>query len=86
MRPNSHKLKCPNKTFIRRITLRKIFCMTQKELSIYDCIIKVKEKSISQVKASDLLNISDRHFRRLVNKALHGALIITLGLQELDYI
>jgi len=46
--------------------LEKIFCMTQKELSIYDCIIKVKEKSISQVKASDLLNISDRHFRRLL--------------------
>lgn len=40
--------------------------MTQKELSIYDLMIKIREKRLSQVKASELLNISDRHFRRLV--------------------
>ena len=42
------------------------FFMTQKELSIYDFIIKVEERRISQLKASELLNISDRHFRRLL--------------------
>ena len=39
--------------------------MSQKELSIYDLIHKVREKRISQMKASELLNISDRQFRRL---------------------
>ena len=47
-----------------RLILEKIFCMTQKECSIYDCIIK--EKSISQMKDSGLLNISDRDFRCLL--------------------
>jgi hypothetical protein len=40
--------------------------MTQKELSIYDLLIKVEEKRLSQLKASELLNVSDRHFRRLL--------------------
>ncbi len=65
MCPNSHKLKCPNKIFIRRLTLENLFIMSKKELFVYDLIIKVKEKRISQMKASELLHISDRHFRRL---------------------
>jgi hypothetical protein len=40
--------------------------MTQNELTIYSLITKVQEKRISQMKASELLNISDRHFRRLL--------------------
>ena len=45
--------------------MENLFTMSQKELSIYDLIHKVREKRISQMKASELLNISDRHFRRL---------------------
>lgn len=45
--------------------MEKLFTMSQKELSIYDVILKVKERRISQMKASELLNISDRQFRRL---------------------
>jgi len=46
--------------------LEVLFSMTQKELSIYDLLIKIKEKRLSQLKAAELLNISDRHFRRLL--------------------
>ena len=60
-------LRCPNiKNFIRRTTLEKLFIMTQKELSLYDLIITVQEKRITQMKASELLGISERHFRRLL--------------------
>ena len=45
--------------------MENLFTMSQKELSIYDLIQKVKDRRISQMKASELLNISDRHFRRL---------------------
>jgi len=45
--------------------LEKIFIMSEKELTIYDLVQKVKDKRLSQMKASELLNISDRHFRRL---------------------
>lgn len=44
--------------------MEELFSMTQKELSIYDLLIKVEEKRISQLKGSELLEISDRHFRR----------------------
>ena len=46
--------------------MEKLFHMTQKELSIYDLVIKVEEKRITQLRASELLNISERHFRRLL--------------------
>jgi hypothetical protein len=46
--------------------LEKIISMTQKEFSVYDYILKVKEKTMSQVESAKLLNISDRHFRRLL--------------------
>jgi hypothetical protein len=46
--------------------LEKLFNMSQKEFSTYDLIIKVKEKRINQMKASELLGISERHFRRLL--------------------
>lgn len=46
--------------------MEQLFIMTQKELCIYDLINKVEEKRLSQLKASELLNISDRHFRRLL--------------------
>lgn len=45
--------------------MENLFVMTQKELSIYNLMIKVQESRISQVKAAELLGISDRHFRRV---------------------
>src|SRR3990167_5390128 len=39
--------------------------MSEKELSAYNFIIKVNEKRMTQLEAAKLLNISDRHFRRL---------------------
>lgn len=46
--------------------MEKIISMTQKELSVYDYMLKVKDKTMSQIEAAKLLNISDRHFRRLL--------------------
>lgn len=66
MRPIFTLLNCPNKIFIRSTILEKVFHMTQKELSTYDFVIKVQERRISQLKAAELLKISDRHFRRLL--------------------
>lgn len=40
--------------------------MSEKELSKYDLMIRVQEKTMSQTKAAQLLGISDRHFRRLL--------------------
>lgn len=40
--------------------------MTQKELSIYDLLVKVEEKRLKQMNAAELLGISERHFRRLL--------------------
>jgi len=39
--------------------------MTEKEITRYTLLTKVKQKEINQMEASDLLGISDRHFRRL---------------------
>ena len=46
--------------------MRKIFNMTEKSLAVYDLLLKVKNEGLSQMKASELLGISDRHFRRLL--------------------
>ena len=46
--------------------MRKIFTMTEKSLAVYDLLLKVKNEGLSQMKASELLGISDRHFRRLL--------------------
>ncbi|MBS0645015.1 MAG: ISNCY family transposase [Verrucomicrobia bacterium] len=40
--------------------------MTEKDLSFYNLLLKTQEKSLKQVKAAELLGISDRHFRRLL--------------------
>lgn len=40
--------------------------MTQKELSIYDLMIKTEEKRLMQLKASELLGVSERHYRCLL--------------------
>lgn len=40
--------------------------MTEKSLAVYDMLIKVENEGLSQMKASELLGISDRHFRRLL--------------------
>ena len=40
----------------------KIFNMTEKDLSVYNLILQTQEKVITQVKAEELLGISDRHF------------------------
>lgn len=40
--------------------------MTEKELTSYNLILQVTQKKLSQMKASELLGISDRHFRRLL--------------------
>lgn len=39
--------------------------MSKKELDRYNLLKQVEQKAINQVKAAELLNISDRHFRRL---------------------
>ena len=46
--------------------MEKLFNMTQKDLSRYSLVVKAIEKSLKQVKAAELLDISERHFRRLV--------------------
>lgn len=46
--------------------MEKLFKMTQKDLSLHNLISKVQEKGIKQVKAAELLGVSDRHFRRLL--------------------
>ena len=46
--------------------MEKLFNMTQKDLSLHNLILKVQEKGIKQVKAAELLGVSDRHFRRLL--------------------
>jgi transposase len=46
----------------------KVFRMTEKELSRYDLMIRIKERTLSQVNAAELLGISDRHFRRLLKQ------------------
>ena len=46
--------------------MEKLFNMTQKDLSRYNLVLKAVEKSFKQVKAAELLGVSDRHFRRLV--------------------
>lgn len=40
--------------------------MTEKDLSLYNLILKVKEKGLKQMKAAELLGVSDRHFRRIL--------------------
>ncbi|GAB4187736.1 MAG: hypothetical protein Tsb0015_06800 [Simkaniaceae bacterium] len=46
--------------------MKKIFTMTEKSLGMYDMLLKVENEGLSQMKASELLGISDRHFRRLL--------------------
>ncbi len=46
--------------------MEKLFNMTEKDLSLYNLILKTTEKSLKQVKAAELLGVSDRHFRRLL--------------------
>lgn len=46
--------------------MEKKFYMTQKNLDVYNLLLKVTQRLISQVKASTLLGVSDRHFRRLL--------------------
>ena len=46
--------------------MEKLFNMTQKDLVIHNLILKVDEKGLKQVKAAELLGVSDRHFRRLL--------------------
>ena len=46
--------------------MKELFTMTEKELTGYNLITQVIQKKLSQMKASELLGISDRHFRRLL--------------------
>lgn len=46
-------------------TMRKIFTMSDKELKVYDLIQKITE-GMKQMKAAELLGVSERHFRRLL--------------------
>lgn len=52
--------------------------MTRNELSRYNLVSKTAEKGLTQVKAAELLDFSDRHFRRLLKayreKGLEGLL------------
>ena len=44
----------------------KSFFMTEKDMERNNLLLKAKEKRIKQVKAAELLGLSDRHFRRLL--------------------
>jgi len=50
--------------------------MSQKEASRYDIIQKAIKKEIKGVEAAEILNLTDRHIRRLkkkvIEKGLHG--------------
>lgn len=46
--------------------MEKIFNIPQKDLSVYHMILKVQDKGLNQLKAAELLGVSDRHFRRLL--------------------
>ena len=46
--------------------MEKIFNMTEKDLSLYNLILKTEERALKQVKAAELLGISERHYRRLL--------------------
>ena len=46
--------------------MKELFTMTEKELSSYNLISQVIQKKLSQMKAAELLGITDRHFRRLI--------------------
>lgn len=43
-----------------------LFKMTKKNLSAYNLILKVKERELKQVRAAQILGVSERHFRRLL--------------------
>ena len=40
--------------------------MTEKSMAVYDMLLRVQSQGLKQVKAAELLGISDRHFRRLL--------------------
>lgn len=44
----------------------KFFRMTEKDIERNNLLLKAKEKSITQVKAAEILGVSERHFRRLL--------------------
>lgn len=46
--------------------MEKLFNMTEKELSTYKILQDVQEKGLKQVRAAELLGISERQFRRLL--------------------
>lgn len=46
--------------------MEKLFNMTEKDLSLHNLILKVRDRGIKQVNAAELLGVSDRHFRRLL--------------------
>jgi transposase len=48
------------------VLMEKLFNMTEKDLSLHNLISKVEEKGVTQVKAAEILGVSDRHFRRLL--------------------
>ena len=48
-------------SLLRGKDMEKIFTMTKKELSFYHALIKVEEKGLKQVKAAELVGVSERH-------------------------
>lgn len=64
-------------------TMRKIFAMTEKHITLYHVILQTEEEGLKQVRAAELLGISDRHFRRLLKaykiKGLEGLVSKKIG-------
>ncbi len=52
--------------------MEKIYNMTLKDLDRYNTVSLVLSKRMTQLKAAELLGVSDRHFRRLIKKYKEG--------------
>lgn len=58
--------------------MKELFIMSEKELLFYNTILKSLQNGLKQVKAAELLGISERHYRRLLKAyRQHGVKALT---------
>lgn len=66
--------------------MEKSFVMTEKDIERNNLLLKASEKSVKQVKAAQLLGVSERHFRRLLKaykeKGAEGLVSKKKGMQN----
>jgi transposase len=66
--------------------MEKSFIMTEKDIDRNNLLLKASEKSMKQVKAAQLLGVSERHFRRLLKaykeKGAEGLISKKKGMQN----